>query len=844
MASKSKRKEKRNKRRRKPAKSGFNIDPHVEVAAGATGAMLEAMLEYVDAEDLVAEVTAALTSTVAGVTEAVESIEPARIIEAARLAALPWGPAGTFGVDPESAPPRAEIIALLALAAASSANKTGGTAGGPSPSAPTSGGAQPVTDLVNGRLLDEVDQILRLAQIRQMAEADPKQPLTYVAALMRGSEIWIRNSSYPEMLERTVLELFADTAVQSALRADLGFDAQEAIVVLRACHALQVDKLNARMTVMRDTAEAAMKSKSSSGKPHTKAHATAKAAWTSAWEGDAEAVAVSVEELATSTGLPADVASSVLEYFTVDLATATPQEVVDEYTSGNNPLRTHPVVAARGDQFMLVHDTHILGAVRENLEQHLKSTAAWNRYAKLRGELLETRTREALDRILPTAVYNDGLEYFVPANDAEEGQTSSTYTKKVEGDHLVLIDDVALIIEDKAVAVTPTARAGESARLRRDLTGIVTKAAEQSGRLRDRIVADKGIQVHGSGWLDLSHIREIHTIAVSLDDLTSVSTATAELVKAGILTADNIPWTVSIHDLDLITQLIDHPAEFLLYLRRRRNAQTSVMFTAPDELDLFLHFYSRGLWAVPDPDALRAASPFLGPVTTSERREFDRQMPAYITSHTDALDLWYYSKLAADNAITDGHLEDAPSVPPRPAFASTPLKPLVDELRNRGTYGWLSTSATMLAGSEVAHAKFARIPIDLLNNPFGDGRKRSHTVPITAPTLDENWLLVWMTLPAGHNTAAFEKGARDYLRAKKHQVRSPRGVVFVYSETTKSLVDVYFDDHTGALDPDLAELAKTLRPPEAFSGWVHPDGKRRPGTKKSNNSRKRKRQKK
>jgi hypothetical protein len=43
-------------------------------------------------------------------------------------------------------------------------------------------------------------------------------------------------------------------------------------------------------------------------------------------------------------------------------------------------------------------------------------------------------------------------------------------------------------------------------------------------------------------------------------------------------------------------------------------------------------------------------------------------------------------------------------------------------------------------------------------------------------------------------------------------------VVFVYIETTKSLVDVYFDDHTGALDPELAELAKTLRPPEAFSG--------------------------
>ena len=56
-----------------------------------------------------------------------------------------------------------------------------------------------------------------------------------------------------------------------------------------------------------------------------------------------------------------------------------------------------------------------------------------------------------------------------------------------------------------------------------------------------------------------------------IDDLSGVSTATAELVKTGLLDSSRIPWTVSIHDLDLITQIVDRPAEFLLYLRRRRD---------------------------------------------------------------------------------------------------------------------------------------------------------------------------------------------------------------------------------------------------------------------------------
>ena len=827
MASKSKRKNARAKRkRRRPTVSG-TTDPHVEVVLASVEAMFDTVKEVADSADPGAAAAAALVAAADEIASQVAGIEPATLIEVARLGALPWAPEGTVGVDPEAAVARAELLGLIALAAKNTPPAQ--AAGGGEPDAVE--GVQPITNLVQGTLVGEIDAVLRLAHVRDLAEADMSDPLAYVSALMRGSEIWVRNNSYPDMVEQIVRDLFAPPAIRAALKADLGFDADEAISVLHACHEVQVDHMNDRMKTMYAAMQVAMESVGQDGALDTEAVAAAREAWTEAWEGNPDVVAATVSLVTTKSGHDQSVAEAVLKYFSVDIGSSTASELVDNFTRGDNPLRTHPVVAV-GDDFMLVHNAHVFGAVRENLEQHLKSTATWETYQKLRGDLLETRTTAALLRILPGAHFRDGINYYVPANAAEEGQPPATYTKRVEGDHLVIVDDVAFIVEDKAVAVSPDSRSGESRRLRRDLTGIVTKAAEQSGRLRDRIVEDKGVRIDGEGWVDLSHIREIHTIAVSLDDLTSVSTATAELVRAGILNADNIPWTVSIHDLDLITMLIDHPAEFLLYLRRRRNALTTVMYSTADELDLFLYFFSQGLWVEPDPDAMRVAFPFLGEVRTAERRRYEQQQPGLITSHTDALDQWYYAQKAA------GVGEGIAPLPPKPAFSASPLRPLIDELNARGDYAWLSISATLLSGAAAAQAKLAQIPQDLLSNPFGDGRERSQTIPWVAPTTDEGWLLAWFTLPVGRDKEAFEKKARNYLRAKMHQVAMPRGVVFVFSEQTKELYDVYFDDHVGDLDPELAKLSKFLMPPTAFTGQVNPAGKVRAGSRKKSRKRK------
>lgn len=871
MPSKSDRRKSRVRQKRRRGQQSRPVDPHAKTILRSMADFSETMDRLAGSADPLQALEADLASIVAKLATRLSKFDAVRIIEVARIVCLPWSPEGQTNPDAEGGPTRAELIALLALTSATCpterAAKPPAADGCDEAAALTRSDSHPTRIDLEARMpsqsqplnhlihdtLPLVDKVLHLAQMREMARADREDPLAMIAAMMRGSEVWVRNSSYPDMVATTLLQLFGQPQVSAQLSTDLGFDAEDAITVLQSCHDLQVNYFNNRMEGMAIALNAAMTS-SGMDAPEQRSLTNARNQWLAAWEPEANAVTIGAEEITAASGLSGDIVRAVLTYFTLDVGNWDPGKAVEEFTSGNNPLRTNPVIGGPDGRVMLVHDAHVLVAVRENLEQHLKTTTVWEAYQKHRGDLLEFRTQTAFTRVLPTAKVWDGFEYYVPASEAEEVGPPNGYTKRVEGDHLIVQDDVAFIVEDKAVAISPSARAGESRRLRRDLTGIIKKAAAQATRLQDRIQQDKGIRIHGEGWIDLSRVREIHTVAVSLDDLTYASTATAELVKAGLLGAAQIPWTVSVHDLDLITQLIDRPSEFLLYLRRRRDPEATVYYTAPDELDLFLYFFEAGLYVEPDPDEIRKLVPFMPPPTTAERRRRRRQVPTLVTSRTDPLDHWYYQNLAkgaANGALEESDASmppdtaDAAAEPrphegaaaastkaqvstpaaPKPKMVSSPLGDLIDTVHQRADYAWLSIGATLLSGATTAQKKMARIPADLLNNPSDNGRERSVAMPI-ARSLEDGWLLVWITRPPGQQPDRFEQTTREYLRSKMHQLSLPRGVAFAYDEITRTLAGVYFDDHIGELEPHLQERLASLKPAGSFDSHFPPQAKK------------------
>jgi hypothetical protein len=102
----------------------------------------------------------------------------------------------------------------------------------------------------------------------------------------------------------------------------------------------------------------------------------------------------------------------------------------------------------------------VIPAIRERVEQVLQAhQGAWDAYSKHRGQYLEDAAAELVAAHLPGCTSHLGLEYFVPATDAQT--EPAQYTKLVEGDGLLVVDDVAIVIEAKAVALRAQFRTGD-----------------------------------------------------------------------------------------------------------------------------------------------------------------------------------------------------------------------------------------------------------------------------------------------------------------------------------------------------------------------------------------------
>jgi hypothetical protein len=134
--------------------------------------------------------------------------------------------------------------------------------------------------------------------------------------------------------------------------------------------------------------------------------------------------------------------------------------------------------------------------------------------------------------------------------------------------------------------------------------------------------------------------------------------------------------------------VLDRPSEFLLYLRRRRRRTeptTSRRFRAIDELDLFMHFLSGGLYLEPDPDLVHSLNPGTAPPTAADYRRFEAQAEAIrVDVHTDPLDAWM------DRADHDTGQS-------KPEFRSAPgVLAIVDFLEDGHKPGWLRFGADLL----------------------------------------------------------------------------------------------------------------------------------------------------
>jgi hypothetical protein len=615
------------------------------------------------------------------------------------------------------------------------------------------------------------------------------------------------------MLLDTLRGLFGDPAVRDDCRAALGVVGLEAVNIMEAVRSQAAVDLGKRFTRMEAAREASLpfirSRRDDDGEtqlPPEQHRAAVQEVFDAVQDLTthiSQATVIDPDAIAQHTGYERATVETTLDAFTLTGMTDV-DEAIGRFFRGDNPLRTAPIVADPQGRRMLVHDALALPAVREVIETRLKAANRQNAYEKHRGTWVENAAVDLLCGALPGAEVYRGFNYFVPDPGAAVPQTDpETFTKRVESDGLILIDDIAIIIEVKSVALTAEARGGVARRLRGKLRDIVSEAANQAARLRERIITDERIRLDDNQWIDVSGIREIHTVAVGLEDLSGVTTATTMLLAAGVLKPDHIPWTVSLHDLRIVCELLDRPSELLLYLRRRTEPAATWKYRAVDELDLILLFLHRGLYVEPDPHTTAQALPWAGPPSAADLRRFAAQRPEIVTSQTEPLDAWYDSQLD-----TTAEPADKPRL-----TADRKLLELIDQVTASRAPGSLSTATSLLEGDGKVQRTFGRYAADLAKLVRRD-RKHHSITHLLGETSGKHVLLVWACHGPDEDADTAASYLMQYLRAKKHQTGAYRATCMLFDPTGRRLLRLLYDNRPPGPDPVLDEAAARLVPLE------------------------------
>lgn len=265
----------------------------------------------------------------------------------------------------------------------------------------------------------------------------------------------------------------------------------------------------------------------------------------------------------------------------------------------DNLILHKPLIALDGSNFFCPKPDYChynLPDILESLlldEKNKKSTV-WKKFEKLRGKYLEDKTYEFFSRIFPQDRLFRNLFYF------HNG-------KRIELDLLILYDNKIFIVESKSGNLSKAAQRGGRKSLEKDFKKIMEDAYEQASEVKNYIEASNEVVfydeknqpvVRFKRKLDFNYFM----INVTLENLGGISTQIYELADLGLFTQNDYPWSVSLYDLDVVTNIINSPTILIHYLEQTLSAQKKGVFGTFSELQYLGYYLKSGNFYIPQTD--------------------------------------------------------------------------------------------------------------------------------------------------------------------------------------------------------------------------------------------------
>lgn len=463
---------------------------------------------------------------------------------------------------------------------------------------------------------------------------------------------------------------------------------------------------------------------------------------------------------------PEHVLSSLTARFGDNEAFAT-FEKAPGWPTNDTVITTKPLIEHEGTyycfvpQLLMVNTLPILEMlIKEKDEAYLKGA-----YYKGRRTYLEKSALEYLGNLLPGAEIHSNLYYHIK-EDGEE--------KRAETDGLVLYDNNLFIVEAKAGSLSSSTRRGSLERTRKDLSDLIDSAYSQALRTK-RFIAEHDRPVFenedGSEALVIEDKQELDNIVlvnVTLESLQHLSTQLSSLSAFDLIREQEWPWSVFINDLRVISEVVESPSEFLVYLKRRIRANDYPQFRAVDELDFLTYFFNEGLYF--------------------EDNYLKNTDIMQVTGYTDDLDL-YYEYLA-------GRVAEAE----KPRFkVPDDYRELVARVESTGKKGRTKVSTALLECDSPTFEFILNGFRQLKSMIAQDGRDHDFTAIFREPFRRGITFMV-----TGSASSEFWEGADRYCKLKKYQTRSKEWMlVVVETSGSEENYDCRVYEGEWQHDPDL-----------------------------------------
>jgi len=592
--------------------------------------------------------------------------------------------------------------------------------------------------LINGPAVEACQEAIRLllrwGSFARLNLAAPDEVTDeHLRNAVLNKRLFLRHPSFEHQERRVLEELFGGDFSQT-MREVVGFTVADAQAVTDAFRTLPLDRLAERaaqaklMVVQAKTKGRASEDPNKLEKQFRKLPASYRnAAVALVWEASGDAVALTVEDISVATGLQVETVSCFLTSFRLGFGLTLEPGVdwVEGFLAGYNPLLRRPIIDDGNGNYLCIGPGLLFFALRGAFEEALKPTDWWETYNRRRKTFQESEVGRLLTQALRPDIALVNVSYKVDP-------------EVFELDALVTLGSIAIIAEAKGKLLSEPARRGAPAALSRDLGDIITAGTNQAERVRRLIERDGGlrlVQADGSEqWLDLSVVESVIPMVVALEDLSSIASHAEPLVEAGLITNGSVPLLLSLHDLEIVCDLVGLPAQLVHYFLRRYEVNRLRLVAAVDELDYLMYYLLRGLYF---------ENMLQGP---------DAPNGIFIGSLTDEIDAYYYYKHG---------IRSKPAEKPRQEMPRR-FRRVLEQLDQGRPVGWLKASLALLDMDGYSRDQFAEWLAGLGWESDRDGKFHDRTL------IFGNDGVTLMSAPRDR-AHQLTRRLHDYCHAKRYQ---------------------------------------------------------------------------